>query len=663
MKKLLKIAGFLFLGIAVLGVVAVVVVSKLIDVEQYKPQIEAKLAEASGVPVHLGGNLQLSFFPWVGLSFSDLRIGNPEGFSAGDMVTLALFEAHLKVMPLLSKEVVIDRIVLDSPEIHLETTKQGIGNWMSVGNSSGQEEVQERTEEPKSTADGFGLKSLVVGEVSIVNGAVTFTDNAAGITKKVSDITLRLTDISFDKQITMEFNVAFDGQPFGLQGQFGPLGANPGQEDVPFDISLHAVEELEVQVKGVLSNLFTELGFKVQMEVKQFSPRTLIGKIDPALIPETSDPSALGALALKLDISGSKQQLAINSGEMKLDDSTVSFTGGLPSVSPPHLVFKGQMDTLDLDRYLPPKGEEQAVGEEEQAGTTPKVVDYGPFRTLVLESAFKVGSLKVHGGRIENIDLSLTGRDGLFNLEPLTFDLYQGKVETMVHVNVQGDKPKTKLDVNTSGIMVGPLLKDFVDKDLLEGVLESSVSLDLVGDTPEEIKKSLNGSGNLMFRDGAIVGIDLAGMVRNIQTAFIGSGAQQKPKTDFAELQAPFVLTDGLFSTENISLKSPLLRITVKGSADLVEEKLDMRIHPKFVATLVGQGDTLKRSGLMIPVIVDGTFQEPEFSPDVEEMVKSQVVDEGLDKVLEESGLTEKIVPKEQVDTLKKGLKSLLPKF
>lgn len=663
MKKLLKFAAFLFIGIAVLGVVAVVVVSRLIDVQQYKPQIEAKLEEASGVPVHLGGNLELSFFPWVGVSFSDLRIGNPEGFSARDMVKLASFEAHLEVMPLLSKEVVIDRIVLDGPEIHLEKTKQGVGNWMSLGSASGKDTGQDTKQEPSGTADGFGLKSLAIGEMSILNGAVTFADSASGMTRTVSDITLRLTDISFDKPIAMEFSVALDGKPFGLQGQFGPVGSPPGQGDVPFNISLHAVDELEVQMKGVLSNLLTDLGFKVQLDIPQFSPRTLIEQIDPALMPATSDPSVLGALALTLDIAGSKQKLTMNQAVVKLDDSTVSFTGGLPSVSPPHLVFNGQLDTLDLDRYLPPKQKEQTTGIEEEAATPPKAIDYAPLRTLVLDSAFKVGSLKVHGGLVENIDLSLIGRDGLFSLEPLTLDLYQGKVETSAHLNVQGDTPKTAVDVKTYGIMVGPLLKDFVDNEVLEGVLESSVSLELMGDTPEAIKKSLNGTGNLMFRDGAIVGIDLAAMVRNIQTAFIGNGAQEKPKTDFAELHAPFVLTNGVFSTENISLKSPLLRVAVKGSADLVKETLDMRVHPKFVATLVGQGDTIKRSGLMIPVVVGGTFQEPVFSPDVEEMVKSQVVDEGLDKVLEESGLTEKIVPKEQADTIKRGLKSLLPKF
>lgn len=663
MKKMIKIIVVLFLCTVILGIAAVLVAPRLIDVEKYKPQIEAKLAEASGVPVTLGGNLELSIFPWVGISFSDLRLGNPEGFRAKEMVKVASFEAHLKVMPLLSKEVEIDRIVLDGPEIHLEKTEQGVGNWMAVGKPSGDNKKEETKEETKGTDGDFGLKSLAIGEVSIMNGVVTFTDSAAGITKRLSDMTLRFTDISFEKPIAMEFNVALDGKQFGLHGQFGPLGSTPGAGDIPFDFTLKAVDQLETQVQGVLSNLLTDLGFEVQLDVKQFSPRTLLGSLAPALMPATSDPSVLGTLTLKLDVTGSTQQLKINKGVMQLDDSTFSFTGGLPSMSPPHLVFQGDLDTLDIDRYLPPKQEKQATSGAEQSDKEQKTIDYGPLRTLILDSSFHLGQLKVHGGNVENIELKLTGRDGLFTLDPLTLDLYEGKVATAVQVNVQGDKPKTKVDVKTSGIMAGPLLKDFVDKDLLEGVLESVVSLELVGDTPEAIKQSINGTGSLIFRDGAIIGIDLAGMVRNIQTAFIGSGAQQKPKTDFAELHAPFTLENGLFHTNGISLKSPLLRVVVKGSADLVRETLDMRVHPKFVATLVGQGDTQKRSGLMIPIIVDGTFQEPSFSPDVEEIVKSQVVDEGLDKVLEESGLTEQIVPKEQVDTIKKGLKSLFPKF
>jgi len=130
----------------------------------------------------------------------------------------------------------------------------------------------------------------------------------------------------------------------------------------------------------------------------------------------------------------------------------------------------------------------------------------------------------------------------------------------------------------------------------------------------------------LLFRDGAVKGIDLAGMVRNIKAAFgqIEQGTE-KPKTDFAELHVPFTIKRGLTETSNTRLLSPLLRVSAAGKADLVTEALDFRVEPKFVGTLKGQGDTRERSGIMVPVLISGSFSSPEFRPDLEGLLKQQI--------------------------------------
>ena len=106
-------------------------------------------------------------------------------------------------------------------------------------------------------------------------------------------------------------------------------------------------------------------------------------------------------------------------------------------------------------------------------------------------------------------------------------------------------------------------------------------------------------------------------------------------------------------------MKSPLLRLLANGQADLVQESLDFRITPKFVATLVGQGDTEDRRGLMVPVLVSGSFAKPQFQPDLKSMARQQVEDkiiesEEFQKVFEEN---EELKPYE--DKAKKLIKGL----
>jgi AsmA protein len=120
-------------------------------------------------------------------------------------------------------------------------------------------------------------------------------------------------------------------------------------------------------------------------------------------------------------------------------------------------------------------------------------------------------------------------------------------------------------------------------------------------------------------------------MVRNVKVAFgLAEKSAERPKTDFTELKAPFTIKNGLVNTPKTSLKSPLIRIIASGDADLVKETLDMRVEPKVVGSIKGQGDKSKHSGLMVPVVVSGTFAQPKFRPDL----KSAATQELKQKIL-----------------------------
>ena len=230
--------------------------------------------------------------------------------------------------------------------------------------------------------------------------------------------------------------------------------------------------------------------------------------------------------------------------------------------------------------------------------------------------------------------------------------MYQGSASGKGNFNVQTQTPKTNMSLNVAGVQVGPLLRDVIEKDILEGVTNAQLNLAMSGDNPDKIKQTLNGEGQLRFNDGAIVGIDLASMVRNVKAAFgLAQKPSERPRTDFAELNAPFTITSGLFNTPETSLKSPLLRVNAAGNANLVTEALDFRVEPKVVGTIKGQGDVEARQGLMVPVIVSGTFSDPQFKPDLEAVAKKQ-----LQEALEGTEKPEDLMDKEKLEEKGKGL-------
>jgi AsmA protein len=145
-------------------------------------------------------------------------------------------------------------------------------------------------------------------------------------------------------------------------------------------------------------------------------------------------------------------------------------------------------------------------------------------------------------------------------------------------------------------------------------------------------------------------------MVRNAKSAFgLGKKPSQRPRTDFSELTAPFTVKNGLVNTPKTSLISPLLRIIATGDADLVKETLDIRVEPKVVGTIKGQGDKKKRSGFAVPVVVSGTFSAPKFRPDLESATAQQLKQQVL-----ESDEVKKVLEKEDLKPVQKKAKSLL---
>jgi AsmA protein len=286
------------------------------------------------------------------------------------------------------------------------------------------------------------------------------------------------------------------------------------------------------------------------------------------------------------------------------------------------------------------------------------------LRAIDLAGEVDIGKVLVSGVQLDNLHVELSAREGIINVDPAGVQLYGGELSSKAALDVRQDTPQTQLEVHMADVQFLPILKHASGKDFLEGILKADVTLRTRGDEAEEIKRSLNGKGELLFKDGAIVGINLTEMIQNVKRSFGAGGQGPKPRTDFSEFRIPFTLTKGIADTKDTALVSPLVRIRAKGKADLVKEILNMRVEPKFVATLRGQGDTARRSGVMIPVLVTGPFKAPVFSPDLGGMLKEQIMEEGIPdsaelKKLMKDKQKQKESQKQLQDTAKDLLKGL----
>src|SRR5437868_3372857 len=130
-KQYLLIAA----GVLALLVVAVLALPFLIDVDQFRPRIEAQLTSSLGRQVRLG-HLQWSLIHGD-LSAADISIADDRTFSKAPFVRASSLDVGVELMPLItSRALHVRSLTLRQPEVRLLRSSAGIWNFSSLGHSS-----------------------------------------------------------------------------------------------------------------------------------------------------------------------------------------------------------------------------------------------------------------------------------------------------------------------------------------------------------------------------------------------------------------------------------------------------------------------------------------------------------------------------------------------
>ncbi|MDG4476519.1 AsmA family protein [Thiovibrio frasassiensis] len=377
------------------------------------------------------------------------------------------------------------------------------------------------------------------------------------------------------------------------------------------------------------------------LDDKQFALANLKGNL-------TASNKKMLAGALKLDINGSAQldlkreSVALNLTSL-LDESTIKLRAGAIPFSKPHLTLDLDIDRIDADRYLPKKSKKS----EEQAE---KPLDFNILKTLNAGGKVRIGSLKLYNLKTSNLRLDFKAGSGQLDVKPLAAELYGGTMNGSISLQAEG--PRIIAQQTISGVNIGPLLQDGLDKDILEGRGSLNFDLRAAGGTVGEMKKSMQGKGNLNLRDGAVKGFNIAGKLREAKvmlgklTGEKTQAADMQEKTDFSELTASFDIKQGVAHNKDLAAKSPLLRLSGNGDIDIGADMVNYLVRATVVASLEGQGgkELVSLKGLTVPVRIAGPMGATKVTLDFNALVGESV----------QQGIKTRVT-----DPLKEGIKGL----
>lgn len=413
MIKLLKPLA----GLSLLAVLAVLALPLLIDPNDYRDEIAARVAAATGHELTITGDLGLSLFPRLGLSVGEASIASPPGFGDEPILRAARIELSARLLPLLQRRLEVERVRIEGLRVHLIRDAQGRTNWQrlppealaagvlapAIAPPATEASAQPRPVAQPAAPGPQGVPSaptastpdrpFVLNAVEVVEGDVLWEDRLtqrrlalrdlrvdAGPVRPGTPMDLRLSGATSDLAagaqtlVTGQARLPVGAQPMRIEDieiQLDASGGAFGAGRVTTETRAQAVLDLaagtlrvtdldlrsgELHLTGEASGqgLGAEPVFAGQLALAELDLRAWLGERQITL-PPMADPTTLRRVVLSAGWRLAAGRLDADTIDLRLDDTQVRGTAALLPGLARSVRFNLAADRIDLDRYLPPQ--------------------------------------------------------------------------------------------------------------------------------------------------------------------------------------------------------------------------------------------------------------------------------------------------------------------
>ncbi|HWG70502.1 MAG TPA: AsmA family protein [Steroidobacteraceae bacterium] len=654
--RTVKIVAGLVGGIIVLLVAALLAVWVFVNPNDYKGKIAAAVKESTGRKLNLNGDIKLSVFPWVALELGPASLGNPPGFSAEPFLAFNHAAVRVRLLPLLSKRLDIDRVQLDGLDLRLRKNAQGTGNWENFGKS----QAAPATPEGGTSASLSRLAGIAVthGRVSyqgmVVENIQLETGAFGG--RGITPVSLKFDanrgvpgeSLSFEAKFSLDADPAakqFKLAAVSLSGMLGrandggpehwemtapAIEANLGAQTLAVPAFAMSYSSARVTGKLQATKIIDDLSMTgsvalAPLVLREFAPRLGIA------LPKTGDPRALSQFSAAGDFSYAASGMRFENMQIQLDDSHLKGSVALLG-EPRALKFDLAVDKIDLDRYLPGASGAPAAAPKAAAGS-PAAAKADAAKPMDANGTLTLGAVHFSPLDLTSVRFTLASKGGVMRLFPSQALIDGGRYSGDITVDTRGATPALSLDEHLSGIDMTRLLANTSYKGRLSGHGNVNLKATARGAALDPVLKSLNGHFDANLTGGAIEGMDIAyefGAAQALIHREAPTGTNTK-RTAFDAFKMSAEITNGVAKTSDLLISSPVLRVKGQGSANLPTKAIDFQV----VASLLRSATSTVAD---IPMKITGTYVDPTVRPHVEALAKGQVKQK-LQDLLQKKGL------------------------
>ncbi len=678
MGKLLKIILTVIASLLFLIIIAAVVLPFVINPNDFKPMIQTAVKDHTGRELKISGDLELSVFPWIGVSTGKLSLSNAPGFTDKPFAEIDESRLKVKLLPLLSKKVELSRIVLKGLNLNLAKNKKGVSNWndlMSATQKQAQPDSNVQAPETGNESNS-AIAALAVGGISIENARIVWDDRQTGKYTEIKAFNLETDKLEFNKPMAVDLSLIVENkQPQLTESvrfstdllinekmdliQLNKLKLHsvtdgkviPGDalkvtlsSDISIDLSQQTLNisdlsissdelKIEADIKG--TRIKEKPTFQGPVRIAEFNLANFLKKMTGKK-PDMQDPDALSKVAMNFVLNATDDSAALQDLTLKLDETTVTGEGHVKDFASPAINFKLNVDNIDADRYMPPKKKHTQSSKTVSAspaavaaaGATLFPVD--TLRKLNANGQLTVNKVKVNNLKMQGLIFKLNARNGQIKTQQQVKQLYQGSYSGSTTINVKSRRPVIVLNEKLNHVQVEPLLKDMQGGEArMSGIVDASASLRGHGNSTDAILSSLGGNIRFLFKDGVVKGFNIQKMIDNTKALLKGAALPVDNKNDqtvFSEISGTAKISNGVLQNHDLKALSSRVHVNGEGTVNLATKRLDYRVIAKLIKKATADQPE-KVKGVPLIIKVGGTVDKPVYTLDVPAMLQQKYSD------------------------------------
>ncbi len=571
-----------------------------IDFNQYKPQIAAAVKSATGRDLAIGGNFKLGISLSPTLAVDNVSLSNMPGGTRPTMINLDKLDVQVELIPLLSKKIKVDRIILEGGDILLETDKSGKGNWVFTAPGG----AATTTATTAAPAEGSGMSLPEVDTVQIRNSTVTYHDGVAGTTRsfKIDKLDAQTTG----GNISIDLAALIGKAPLNVKGTLGAPALLAGGAPYPMDLAISSGNNTAT-VKGAIGDVTRMQGLAVDVSAKGNSLADL-SDLTGAALPKLG-PYAISGSVVNIEGGYKVNKLQLTMGGSSMSgDISLALNGKRPKIV--GNVAAAKVDLKDFG--VTSSGGSGASTASSDGRVFPN--DPLPFASLNAVDAdinFTAQQMIKAPVTMDNVKLVLSLLAGKLQIKPFVAGISGGTLNLVATIDGSKTPAPVAFDVTANQIEAGSLMQVLAGSSVLSGgKVDMKTNVSGAGNSVRAIMAGLSGKFDAAMGQGNInngfAKLMLADLFKLL--SFGSSGDNSNLKC----VVVRYDINRGLATTRQLAVETSGATIIGKGTVNLATEGLDMHLVPYATAANL--------TNLAIPMIVGGTMANPSVTPDAAAM-------------------------------------------